>query len=42
MQFIRKVYTILTVQILLTTALSTISFFSKSYKTWIQTNSWLV
>jgi protein lifeguard len=42
MSFIRKVYTILTVQILLTTALSSLSFFSASYKQWIQTNSWMM
>lgn len=42
MQFVRKVYSILTVQLLLTTALSSISFFSPSYKTWIQSNTWLM
>ena len=42
MQFIRKVYAILTMQILLTTALSSISFFSVSYKRWIQTNQWMM
>ncbi|OKL61239.1 hypothetical protein UA08_03858 [Talaromyces atroroseus] len=42
MQFIRKVYSILTVQILLTTALSGISFFSDSYRTWIQSHPWLI
>ncbi|KAL1970943.1 hypothetical protein VTN77DRAFT_2777 [Rasamsonia byssochlamydoides] len=42
MQFIRKVYSILTVQILLTTVLSAISFFSDSYRRWIQSNSWLM
>jgi FtsH-binding integral membrane protein len=42
MQFIRKVYAILTMQILLTTALSSISFFSDSYKTWIQSNQWMM
>ncbi|QIX00090.1 hypothetical protein AMS68_005607 [Peltaster fructicola] len=42
MQFIRKVYAILTVQILLTTAISSISFFSNSYKTWIQSNQWMM
>lgn len=40
MAFIRKVYTILTCQIVLTAALSGISFFSPSYKNWIQSNSW--
>jgi protein lifeguard len=42
MQFIRKVYTILTFQILLTTGLSTVSFFSNGYRTWIQSNSWMM
>lgn len=42
MQFIRKVYAILTLQILLTTALSSISFFSEPYKRWIQTNQWMM
>jgi hypothetical protein len=42
MQFIRKVYAILTVQLLLTTGLSTISFFNESYRLWIQSNFWLM
>ncbi|KIW71176.1 hypothetical protein PV04_03371 [Phialophora macrospora] len=42
MQFIRKVYTILTVQILLTAGLSSLSFFSLGYRTWIQSNSWMM
>ncbi|KAJ9295045.1 hypothetical protein DTO271G3_6215 [Paecilomyces variotii] len=42
MQFVRKVYSILTVQILLTTILSSVSFFSDRYRNWIQTNSWLM
>jgi FtsH-binding integral membrane protein len=42
MSFIRKVYTILTVQLLLTAALSTVSFFSEGYRNWIQTNSWMM
>jgi len=42
MQFIRKVYSILTVQLLLTTAMSSISFFSVSYRNWIQTNQWMM
>lgn len=42
MAFIRKVYSILTVQLLLTTALSSISFFSDSYKRWIQSNTWMM
>ncbi|KAH8423547.1 hypothetical protein N8T08_010608 [Aspergillus melleus] len=42
MQFIRKVYAILTAQLLLTTIMSSISFFSDSYRTWIQSHSWLM
>lgn len=42
MQFVRKVYSILTVQLLLTTALSATSFFSQTYKSWIQSNSWMM
>lgn len=42
MAFIRKVYTILTCQLALTAALSTVSFFSDSYKSWIQSNTWLM
>lgn len=42
MQFIRKVYAILTVQLLFTTALSGVSFFSASYKSWIQSNQWML
>ncbi|EEQ89115.1 hypothetical protein RJZ56_008080 [Blastomyces dermatitidis] len=42
MQFIRKVYFILTVQLLFTTILSSVSFFSDSYRTWIQSHSWLM
>ena len=42
MAFIRKVYTILTCQLLLTAALSSASFFSASYKTWIQSHSWMM
>ena len=42
MQFIRKVYSILTVQILLTAALSSVSFFSDSYRGWIQSNKWMM
>lgn len=41
-QFIRKVYTILTVQLLVTGAVSTISFVSESYKDWIQGHPALV
>lgn len=42
MQFIRKVYAILTVQLLFTTALSAVSFFSKPYRNWIQSNQWMM
>lgn len=42
MQFIRKVYAILTVQLLATTALSAVSFFSVGYKNWIQSNQWMM
>ncbi|PYH80183.1 N-methyl-D-aspartate receptor glutamate-binding subunit [Aspergillus uvarum CBS 121591] len=42
MQFIRKVYAILTAQLLLTTVMSSISFFSPSYRTWIQSNFWVM
>ena len=42
MQFIRKVYSILTIQLLLTTAMSSLSFFSTGYRTWIQSNAWMM
>lgn len=42
MQFIRKVYSILTVQILATMALSSVSYWSSSYKHWIQSNAWMM
>lgn len=38
MQFIRKVYSILTVQLLATAAAASVSFFNASYRTWIQTH----
>ena len=41
-QFIRKVYTILTVQLIVTGAVSALSFFSDGYKNWIQSNPALV
>ncbi|KAI5300501.1 hypothetical protein KEM55_006988 [Ascosphaera atra] len=41
MQFVRKVYSILTVQLLFTTILSSVSFFSESYRTFVQQNAWL-
>jgi FtsH-binding integral membrane protein len=42
MQFVRKVYSILTVQLLATAAMSSVSFFSPGYKAWIQTNQWMM
>lgn len=42
MQFVRKVYSILTVQILLTAVMSSISFVSDSYRHWIQSNPWMM
>lgn len=41
-QFVRKVYTILTVQLLATGAVSTVSFVSPAYKEWIQGHPALV
>ncbi|KAM4065559.1 inhibitor of apoptosis-promoting bax1 domain-containing protein [Hirsutella rhossiliensis] len=41
-QFIRKVYTILTVQLLATAGVSALTFFSHSYKIWIQSHPALV
>ncbi|KAI0104361.1 transmembrane BAX inhibitor motif-containing protein [Daldinia grandis] len=41
-QFIRKVYTILTVQLLATAVVSGFSFWSEGYKTWIQSHPALV
>jgi len=41
-QFVRKVYTILTAQLLVTAGVSAISFFSEGYKTWIQSHPSLV
>lgn len=42
MQFVRKVYAILTVQLLATALLSSISFFHSGYKDWIQSNQWMM
>ncbi|KAL8654673.1 MAG: hypothetical protein Q9210_001363 [Variospora velana] len=42
MQFVRKVYSILTVQIFATMALSSVSYWSESYKNWIQSNQWMM
>ncbi|KAB5528926.1 transmembrane BAX inhibitor motif-containing protein [Coniochaeta sp. 2T2.1] len=41
-QFVRKVYTILTVQLLATAGVSAISFFNEGYKNWIQGHPSLV
>jgi FtsH-binding integral membrane protein len=41
-QFIRKVYTILTVQLLATGAVSALSFMSDGYKSWIQSHPGVV
>ncbi|KAI1392044.1 transmembrane BAX inhibitor motif-containing protein [Hypoxylon trugodes] len=41
-QFIRKVYTILTAQLIATAVVSGFSFWSEGYKTWIQSHSALV
>ena len=41
-QFIRKVYTILTVQLIATAAVSSVSFFNEGYKNWIQSHVALV
>jgi len=41
MSFIRKVYSILTVQLLLTFGLTTVSFYSPPYKAFIQSHAWL-
>ncbi|KAK5339199.1 hypothetical protein LTR43_012537, partial [Exophiala xenobiotica] len=40
MSFIRKVYSIVTVQLLLTVGLLCLSIFSSGYHNWIQSNSW--
>jgi FtsH-binding integral membrane protein len=42
MAFVRKVYSILTVQLLATAVLSSVSFFNDSYKDWIQSKQWMV
>jgi FtsH-binding integral membrane protein len=42
MAFVRKVYAILSVQLIATAVLSMVSFFSDSYKNWIQTNQWMM
>lgn len=42
MQFIRKVYAILTVQLLATAIFSSVSFYSSGFRTWIQSNQWMM
>ncbi|KAF6225560.1 hypothetical protein HO133_009560 [Letharia lupina] len=42
MQFVRKVYAILTAQILATMAVSSVSYFSPSYYDWIRSNQWMM
>ncbi|KAH8773054.1 transmembrane bax inhibitor motif-containing protein-like protein 4 [Hyaloscypha finlandica] len=42
MAFVRKVYAILSVQLIATAVLSSISFFSAGYKDWIQSHSWMM
>lgn len=42
MAFVRKVYAILTVQLLATAAVSSVSFMNEGYKRWIQTNPWMM
>ncbi|QDS69544.1 hypothetical protein FKW77_007767 [Venturia effusa] len=42
MQFIRKVYAILTVQLFATAIASSVSFYSTGYKSWIQSNVWMM
>ncbi|KAL1894873.1 hypothetical protein Sste5346_005560 [Sporothrix stenoceras] len=41
-QFVRKVYAILTIQLLATSALGAVSFLSEGYRNWIQTHPALV
>ncbi|KAI9836941.1 MAG: hypothetical protein M1838_004944 [Thelocarpon superellum] len=42
MAFVRKVYTILSAQLLVTCILSAISFFRADYKHWIQSHQWMM
>ncbi|KAI9047051.1 hypothetical protein LZ554_009125 [Drepanopeziza brunnea f. sp. 'monogermtubi'] len=42
MAFVRKVYAILSVQLIATAVLSSVSFFSEAYKGWIQSNQWMM
>lgn len=41
-QFVRKVYTILTLQLLATAGVSSLTFFSDSYRNWIQAHPGVV
>ncbi len=41
-QFVRKVYAILSVQLLVTAAVSALSFWSQGYKSWIQSHPAMV
>jgi FtsH-binding integral membrane protein len=40
--FVRKVYSILTAQLIATAVVSTISFYSPAFKAWIQTHPWMM
>ncbi|KAG1446050.1 hypothetical protein G6F56_009702 [Rhizopus delemar] len=42
LQFVRKVYSILAVQLLATTSLSAVYMFNDSVKQWVQSSQWLV
>ncbi|PBP16427.1 transmembrane BAX inhibitor motif-containing protein [Diplocarpon rosae] len=42
MAFVRKVYAILSVQLIATAVLSSVSFFSDTYRSWIQSNQWMM
>jgi len=42
MQFVRKVYAILTVQLAATAALCAVSIFRSSYQDWVQNNQWMM
>ncbi|KAI8370211.1 inhibitor of apoptosis-promoting Bax1-domain-containing protein [Blakeslea trispora] len=42
MQFVRKVYSILTVQLLATSLLSSVYMFNDGIKHWVQTNPWMI
>ncbi|KAI9473872.1 MAG: inhibitor of apoptosis-promoting Bax1-domain-containing protein [Benjaminiella poitrasii] len=42
MQFVRKVYSILTVQILGTIIMSSVYMFNEGVKTWVQTHPWML